>query len=61
MTYASAREQIERSLRLGIEVESDDESLAWIVGSLTERQIIWIAEWLAGDGFIHSDDREESS
>lgn len=50
-TSYDARRDLESSLRLGIDVESDDPSLAPIVLGLSAEQVEWIASWLAGEGF----------
>lgn len=47
--YEQSANEIEKALRLGIEVESDDATLAPVVNALTDKQVKWISGWLAGE------------
>ena len=44
------RQAIIEALTLGIDVERGDPSMVGVVPNLTERQIEWVARWLASEG-----------
>lgn len=50
-TRPPAATEISMSLRLGLEVESDDPTMVDAIPELTQKQIEWIGSWLAGEGF----------
>lgn len=60
-SYEHNAKEIEAALRLGIEVESDDDSLAPMVKALTDEQVKWISSWLASEGIGRTPDRSSQS
>lgn len=51
MTYEDDRARIRESIKEGIWFEQDWDGPSIKDGDLTEKQISWLASWLAGDGF----------
>ena len=47
---SGARRRIRQALVLGLDVESQDPAMADALPDLTERQVEWIASWLASEG-----------
>lgn len=49
--YEKAKGQIESSIHVGIAAEEDWDGPSVKPDDLTDKQIAWLAAWLAGEGF----------